>query len=290
MGYLKFRQGDRAEALKWYEKAVKLDSQSYLAHYYFGAMAMSGGTLEPEEAARVEQSLRTAIKLNPSFAPAYDRLAVLFGMRNQNLEEAHMLSLQALRIDPLNVTYWLNSANILLASRRSTDAIAVLKNALKVAQSPEDVAHAQSALQMAEQYEAAQRAYEQHSGGENEAAGGPKLRTRVVSEGGSEKDEKTSAPVAVSADAAPRGPRRTLTGTVKQVQCSPPARMEMELEAREGSVTLHSENYYKVQFSAFGFAPSGELQPCTDLEGKPARVEYVEDKGAKQITAVEMRK
>ena len=40
MGYLKFREGDMQAARKWYGEAVKLDSQSYLAHYYYAAMSM----------------------------------------------------------------------------------------------------------------------------------------------------------------------------------------------------------------------------------------------------------
>ena len=35
MGYLAFREGKLDEAGKWYEKAVKLDSHSFLAQYYF---------------------------------------------------------------------------------------------------------------------------------------------------------------------------------------------------------------------------------------------------------------
>ena len=74
MGYLEFREGHLDEALKWYDQAVKLDSQSFLAHYYFAAISMNRG---PNGEDGVESSLRTSIKLNPSFAPSYDRLAVL---------------------------------------------------------------------------------------------------------------------------------------------------------------------------------------------------------------------
>jgi predicted Zn-dependent protease len=40
MGYLELRQRHLDEARKWYEQAVKLDSQSYLAHYYFASISM----------------------------------------------------------------------------------------------------------------------------------------------------------------------------------------------------------------------------------------------------------
>ena len=43
MGFLSFHAGDLASAQKWYEQAIKLDSQSYLAHYYYAAIAMQSG-------------------------------------------------------------------------------------------------------------------------------------------------------------------------------------------------------------------------------------------------------
>ncbi len=54
-GFIEFKQGHIEEAKKWYARAVELDSQSYLAHYYFAAMSMTerGDTAEQE---KVEQS------------------------------------------------------------------------------------------------------------------------------------------------------------------------------------------------------------------------------------------
>ena len=70
-----------------------------------------------------------------------------------------------------------------------------------------------------------------------------------------------------------------------------PAVLDAKLTSSGGSTQLHSDNYYRIQFSALGFTPEGELHPCTDLEGATAKVDYVEvsDAGA-QIVAVELRK
>ena len=43
-GFLEFRQGHLDEAKKWYAQAVQLDSQSFFAHYYFAAIAMTGAS------------------------------------------------------------------------------------------------------------------------------------------------------------------------------------------------------------------------------------------------------
>lgn len=40
MGHISFRQRNFDEARMWYEQAIKLDSQSFLAHYYFAAVAI----------------------------------------------------------------------------------------------------------------------------------------------------------------------------------------------------------------------------------------------------------
>src|ERR1700744_767827 len=68
MGFLKFREGNESEARKWYGEAVKANSHSYLAHYYYAtiSMTMDGEAIDPA----IESSLRTTIELNPVFAPA----------------------------------------------------------------------------------------------------------------------------------------------------------------------------------------------------------------------------
>lgn len=154
MGYLELRVGHLDEARKWYEQAVKLDSQSYLAHYYFAVISMDKGQLTSIGEEQVENSLRTAIKLNPSFAPPYDRLAVFYGMRRRNLDEANMLANTAVQLDPSNLSYRLNAANVLLTVQRCKDAIAVTQSAMKFAKSREEIASVNNSLQAAQQCEA----------------------------------------------------------------------------------------------------------------------------------------
>jgi tetratricopeptide (TPR) repeat protein len=153
MGYLELRQRHLDEARKWYEQAVKLDSQSYLAHYYFASISMDSGPLTSDSDELVENSFRTAIKLNPSFTPPYDRLAVFYGMRRRNLDEAHALANTAVQLDPANLGYRLNAANVLLTMQRCKDSIAVTQNAMKFAKSPEEIASVNNSLQAAQRCE-----------------------------------------------------------------------------------------------------------------------------------------
>jgi tetratricopeptide (TPR) repeat protein len=92
------------------------------------------------------------------------------------------------------------------------------------------------------------------------------------------------------------GPHHEVIGVIRGVQCSYPAVIEFQVESAKKTVSLYSNNYYKLEFSTLGFSPSGELRPCSGTEGimgMKARVQYAEssDKTVDgQVVAVELRK
>jgi len=294
MGFLAFRDEKVDEARKWYGEAVKLDSQSYLAHYYFAAMSMQAGSLSSAEEAQVESSLRTAIKLSPTFAPSYDGLAVFYGMRRRNLEEAHMLCLQAVQLDPANFGYRMDLANVLLATERGRDAVTVIRNAMNLAKSPAEMARAQMSLDQAQRYQEYQAARESRQANNQDA--GQEMPTPTVTTQSKEETgpSNSGSPVFLHREEAPpSGPHHFVTGTIKGVRCSTSSVMDFDLAAAGQVIGLHSGNYFKIQFTAFNFTPTGDMKPCTQLEGMHAKVEYVEpsDKAARGwIVGVELRK
>jgi len=291
MGYLAFRQGKLDEAQTWYEQAVKLDSQSFLAHYYFAAISVSGGHLDSDRRTQVEASLRTAIKLNPSFAPACDELAVFYGMQRQNLEEAHRLALNAVQLEPGNLSYRLHTANILLEMERGDDAMAVLRAATNLAKTPEEGALVQNLLESAQQYLAVRQRMEQENQGIQSSA--PQGQSSAQATLGDAEQPGAAPPVLQHRDEEPHGPQRLVNGTLKDVQCSLPAIMGLKVESAGATISLHSNNYYKIEFTAVNFTPAGELHPCAELEGMKARVKFFEalDKSAAgRIVSIELVK
>ena len=283
MGYLEFRAGHLDEARKWYEQAVKLDSQSYIAHYYFAAMSMNDAA-NPGDDAAVESSLRAAIKLNPSFAPPFDRLAAFEGMRHQNLEEAHMMALTAVSLDPANISYRMTTASVLMQMERGKDAVAVLHETLRRAKTPQEIAMVQNFLTQVESYTTAQQRQTEQISRMAEESGG-----RVETLG-------STGEINVKAEAieevVPEGPHRFLVGTLLNVNCNTPG-INLTIEAKGKTVALHSANYYQIGFTALGFTPEGLLNPCRDLEGKSAKVEYVESSATPPtayVLAIEIRK
>jgi hypothetical protein len=73
----------------------------------------------------------------------------------------------------------------------------------------------------------------------------------------------------------PSGPHRFVVGVLRAVRCDA-SNMELTVTSGAKTLSLYSDNYYKIQFSALNFQPSADLKPCSDLENRPAKVEYVE--------------
>ena len=150
MGFLCSQQGKSDEAMKWYSQAVALNSQSYLANYFY-AVSLFKGKPDDTSAAQAESSLRLAIKIAPDFAPAYAALGWLLASRHKDLEEAYMQALDAVRLEPGNVHYRLNAAQVLTLMGRGDDAVRVAKYASSMAKTPEERDEALMVLSNAQQ-------------------------------------------------------------------------------------------------------------------------------------------
>ena len=281
MGYLAFQAGDRDTARKWFEQAVKLDSKSYLAHYYFAVMSMNdeGSVNDPQ----IEASLRAATRLNPSFAQAYDQLASLFAMRHTNLDEAHLLNIQAVQLDPGNLGYRLNSASVLMSMGRFDDAAAVLRAAVKVAKNPDEVALVQNRIKEVESVQAMR------------AQASITVNTQQGGEVTVETAEKVMAagPAPKHPTEAPTGPKHVAAGVIRGVKCSYPMILEFQVDTGKKQVSLYINNFTNLDLTVLDFTPKGDMNPCTDFEGMKAKVQYAEtsDKTIDgQVIAVELRK
>jgi len=259
MGYLEFRNGNMEAARRWYEQAVQLDSQSYLAHYYYAAISMRGSSA-PVKREDIETSFRAAIRLNPGFAPAYDGLASFYAMHRENLDEAHIINLTAVKLDPSNLQYRLNTASVLIEADRYKDALNVLRNAQKLAKTPEETSALDSRIKELQHYEEARE------------------KRDDAAQNRPNRQAEASAIATVAAPKhpteEPRGPKLVTKGVIMGVQCSEPASIELRVENAGKGISLYSNNYYGIDYSATNYSPDGEIHPCTDLEGMKASVQY----------------
>lgn len=286
MGFIEFSERHIPEAKKWYQQAVELDSQSYLAHYYFAVMSMQGA-LDAATETQVENSLRQCIKLNPSFAPAFDRLAVFLGSRRRNLDEAHMMGLSSVSLEPTNVGYRVNVASVLMQMQQPQNAVAVLRNAMKLSKTDEENELLTKALINAEEFSTAQAEAAERQRRQNEEA-----KSAEDAMASQQSSDAAQVPRLARRDFVPSGPHRFVIGVIQAVHCTEPT-MELSVKLGARTFNFHSDDYYKVQFSALGFQPKGELKPCEQLQGRPAKVEYVESVDKSQtphLLSVELHK
>jgi len=273
LGHIAYREHDAGAARQQFEQAVKLGSRSYLAHYYFAMFSMGqGGEPGPE----VEESLRAALRLRPNFAPACDLLAEVLAMRREKLDEAHMLNVQAIQLDPSNVTYRVNAASVLMSMERYADAQAVLSIAAKLATNSGERALVQGRIDDIARIQSMRAEAAAHP---NE--GQVEVLVGVV---GALPKHPTEPPT---------GAKHFAEGVIREVTCDYPALLQFRVQGAKKTVAVYSNDYFKIALTAQGFTPQGDMNPCKDFEGMKARVEYAEssDKTVDgQVTAVELRK
>lgn len=69
--------------------------------------------------------------------------------------------------------------------------------------------------------------------------------------------------------------------------------MRLKVESAAKPVDLRTRNYYKVQYSVLNITLPDDFNPCRDLEGMRAKVEYFEGlngSGGGQIISIELTK
>ena len=294
MGFLKFREGDIPSAKKWYGEAVKLDSHSFLAHYYYAAMSLQSGDDDHDEA--IESSLRTSIKLNPAFAPSYDTLATFYARRHQNLSEAHLLNVQAVNLEPENLRYRINAAEVLAQQQQFPGALGVLKLAATVAKTPDESAMVQSLITRIQRLEAAldraTRNGENATTLQTNPAQGDATKVMVFRRvDGKVIGKIEDAPDYPIGDST--GARHTVQGVLRNISCSYPTVLTLDVDQGGKTITLYTNNYYKVVFTTANYESDGDIKPCTGIEDMKAKVGYAEVSNknvAGQIFSIELSK
>ncbi|HZB88635.1 MAG TPA: tetratricopeptide repeat protein [Terracidiphilus sp.] len=288
MGFLAWRNGSIADAATWYGQAVALGSRDLYTNFLFAQLSIREGA--GDEDGRIEKSLRTAIEVNPDFAPAYNELSVWLVRQGGDLDEAQRLAVMAVQLKPDNVYFRLNAANVQMKHERYDDAIRVLEGAAKIATTDTEKAMIEERLRQAEAAQSSLSVMARVQRRDDDAAA-----TGATTETG------TTTQV-VTVDAPPRhpvepatGPKHTAVGTLRGVECSYPTYLELRVEPRDGShaIAVYSSNFSKIELSALGFDAGSAMNPCQDFEGLAAKVVYAQgsDKSIDgQIVSIELHK
>jgi tetratricopeptide (TPR) repeat protein len=292
LGFLALRENDHATAAKWLGEAVNLGSDNYLAYYYFAQLSLQHfGETDPDA---IEKSLRSAIRLNPRFAPSYDMLAHVLSTQHRDLDEAHRLNIQAIQLDPTQLGYRMNAVSILMEQGKYEDAASFLRQALKVTKTPSQQQMIQGRLTQIQQMVDARKGQEasgvitlQGAGSEHDPSSPvvvvpsdrdgdqSKPSSPKVAAGSTQTDTVVDVPkIPTHPAAAANALHHTVQGVIHSVKCGYPSALELQLVGQSKTVTLFSNNYFKIDLATLGFTPTGSIDPCNNIDGMKARIEY----------------
>ena len=139
MSFIFLQQGKQEEAEKWATQAVQMNPQSYWGNYYY-AWSLLRSRQDDESIAKAQSSLRTVVKINPAFGPAYDTLSYALALAgsHQDLKEAYSMTLWAVQCEPGNIQYRLRAIGLLEQMGQADNAVRVATLATKMAKTPEE--------------------------------------------------------------------------------------------------------------------------------------------------------
>ena len=199
-----------------------------------------------------------------------------------------MMGLTAVSLDQENMGYRVNVASVLMEMGQGQNAVNVLRIAVKLAKTSEETQFVNEALLNAQTFATAQdEMKERQEQMRDEGADSEEPSNTTVTSA-----DNTKAPRLVRRDAEPNGPHHFVTGVLQDVHCDS-LKIDLAVKSASKSMTLRADNYFKVQFTTLGFQPTGDLNPCAQLEGRPAKVEYVESADKSKtayLFAVELHK
>ena len=147
LGFLFMRQGDRAEALRWFDRAIAGDSRNFLAQYYHATLTLTELATTEDGAGQVEASLVRALHLNPYFAPAYIALARLFLLDDQKVDRALELTRKALDLEPGSFSNQMMLGRVLVRLGRYEEALKLAKTMERSARSQAEKGAVQSFIE-----------------------------------------------------------------------------------------------------------------------------------------------
>jgi tetratricopeptide (TPR) repeat protein len=275
LGFLAWRSGDSAAALKNYVQAIQLGSANFFTYFNTANLLQSSSDSQDT----VIADLLRATELNPTFAPAFDELAQCY-TRDDKLDLAVTASIRAIQLDPSSFYYRLHHGDLELRRDQLDSAESVFKAAQTFASTSGETDMIDSRLARI----AAMRS-----------------SVRVVSTA-ADKPPEAAQPIVLTADTPPRhadtpatGPRHTVVGVMDKAECSYPAVLDLEVSPQGSAAPLHlyAGNFTKIALTSDSARTADELNPCADFNGRTAKIAYAEsaDKTADgQIVSIELRR
>jgi len=176
LGMVKISQRKYDDAKKHLEKAISADQKNHLAFYHYAYLLSREdrdefgfvASFPAEKTAKMRESLKKSIALNPTFTESYELLAFVSLVNNEQLGEAISYLQTALKYQPGNQQYALRIAEIYLRQNKFAESSTIAEKIARTADEPEIKAQAENLVGQLKQMqevtarnEAARKQYEE---------------------------------------------------------------------------------------------------------------------------------
>jgi tetratricopeptide (TPR) repeat protein len=123
LGYYHLQNVDYQKAMKEFELALAADPKDLSAHLYLATALYREFGYTEESTPDIRSHLETDVALNPDFAPAYAFLSVAYIQKPApNNQKAFDAASRAARLEPGNLSYYIDIGMVLLADGKFAEA------------------------------------------------------------------------------------------------------------------------------------------------------------------------
>jgi tetratricopeptide (TPR) repeat protein len=248
-GYYSLQNGDYQKALKEFDLAVAADPNDLSAHLYLATALYRKFGYTEESTPEIRRHLEKVIALNPDFAPAYAFLSVAYIQKpSPNHQRAFDAALRASRLEPGNLSYYIDIGVVLLADGKFAEATKLADQAKRTAFTSRDRMIIASFARRVD----------------------AKARQALSTSSGHAAGTETQSP-----DRPPVSPQEPVhaEGKITELICGHLPEIVLTLTTSSGSLLLHIKDAAKIEILE-GQKPSDSRPLCASWKDRRAQVEF----------------
>ncbi|MCY7375546.1 MAG: tetratricopeptide repeat protein [Pyrinomonadaceae bacterium] len=271
LGLIKSKQKNFADAKKYLEKAVGLDDKNYLTHYQYALVLSREGMTEfgfvsnysGEQAAKMRESLKKSIALNPNFPENYNLYAFISYIRGENLDEAIEYLDKAVKAAPGNQWYQIRAAEIYLRKEDFTKARQIAQKVFETAADEYLRVYAKNTVGQINSYEAQLESVKNYNNRP------PQMHTTdkpLTEEELARLNEQAMLEGINQTLRKPKTDEKRILGYLTKIECG--KGIEYSVKVDGGAIKFHSENFDSLFLMSFDGGSAGGEFGCGTLKNE----------------------
>lgn len=250
LGYYHLQNADYPQALKEFELALTADPNDLSAHLYMATALYREFGYSEESTPKIRVHLEKIVTLNPDFAPAHAFLSLAYAQKpSPNNQKALDAAARASRLEPGNLSYYIDIGMVLLADGKFAEAKKLADQARKTAFTSRDRMIVAS---FTKRVDAKTKQASSASG----------VRT-------AEAETQSTDPQSVSPSQEPSHAE----GKITELICGHPPEVVLTLTTSSGPLPLHINDATKIEILE-SHKPSDVSPPCASWKDRRAQVDF----------------